>query len=111
MNTTAKGREAELRVAEYLRKKGHKILAQNWRVRRAEIDIISQKSKKVYFTEVKYRISGNWGGGLEYVGEQKLAQMHFAAELWIAENDWGGEVQLLAAEVDSNGEIEIVEIA
>ncbi len=109
--TTSRGREAEDLVAEQLREQGHKILAQNWRVRRAEIDIVSQRKKTVYFTEVKFRSSSDWGGGLEYITPAKLKQMHFAAELWIAENNWSGAVELLAAEVDDSARVKIVEIA
>ncbi len=94
MSTTASGREAEELVAQYLEKSGHKIVALNWRTRWCEIDIVSKDKSCVYFTEVKYRSSSDWGSGLEYITPKKLRQMHFAAEFWLSENKWKKESQL-----------------
>lgn len=111
MSTTSTGREAEDAVAEYLKDGGHKILEQNWRTRWCEIDIISKKGKCVYFTEVKYRSNSAWGSGFDYITPKKLKQMKFAAEFWLAHNNWSGESQLLAAEVDSQLSIQLIEIS
>jgi uncharacterized protein (TIGR00252 family) len=110
MSTTADGREAEALVAKYLENKKHKILSKNWRTRWCEIDLVSTKMKCVYFTEVKYRSSNDWGGGLEYITPKKLKQMKFAAELWLNENNWKNEVILQAAEVDKTGKIYLTEV-
>ncbi len=111
MSTTAIGREAESAVADALRKLKHAIVAQNWRSRWCEIDVISTHKKTVYFTEVKYRSNDAWGSGLEYITPKKLQQMQFAAEFWLAENGWSGEVVLQGAEVDSAMRVTIVEIS
>ncbi len=108
MSTTASGRAAEELVAEHLQDEGHRIIAMNWRTRWCEIDIVSRDSKCVYFTEVKYRSNTAWGGGFDYIGGKKLKQMNFAAELWIAENKWQKESQLVAAEVNDQNKIKIV---
>ena len=108
--STTKGRCAEALVAEYLKRHKHKILAMNWRTRWCEIDIVSRRKKVVYFTEVKYRSSLDWGGGLDYVTQKKLEQMRFAAEMWLAQNKWRGEAQLQAAAVDSAEDVEIIEL-
>lgn len=71
-------------AATYLRRRGYRLLAQNWRTRWCEIDLIVSKSHIVYFVEVKYRGSSSHGAGLEYITSKKLAQMHFAAEFWLA---------------------------
>ena len=109
-STTSIGRDAELRVANYLKKQKHKILALNWRTRWCEIDIVSSNKKCVYFTEVKYRSSDAWGAGLDYITEKKLKQMRFAAEFWLANQDWTGDSVLQAAEVSISGSIYIVEL-
>ena len=82
----------------------------NWRTRWCEIDIISKKDGVVYFIEVKFRSSNEWGDGFSYLTPKKLKQMRFAAELWLSDNGWSGEAQLIAASVDSNYNIEMVEI-
>lgn len=110
MSTTSIGRLAEEEVAKLLKFKKHKIVAMNWQTRRCEIDIISTYKSTVYFTEVKYRSSSAWGDGLAYVTNAKLKQMKYAAETWIAGNNWSKDAMLQAASVDVNMRIEIVEI-
>ncbi len=110
MNTTSKGRDAERRVAMVLQQKGHKIIATNWRTRWCEIDIVSQKKDCVFFTEVKFRQNNTWGSGLSYITDSKLKQMKFAAELWLSQNNWKNESQLVAAEVTGDGEIIFVDL-
>jgi len=110
MNTTDIGRHAEEKVAELLRSNGHKIDAMNWRTRWCEIDIVSILDSCVYFTEVKYRSSTDWGDGFSYITSKKFKQMKFAAEMWISDNNWQDEAALQGASVDSKGSIEIIEL-
>ena len=110
MDTTNIGRSAEARVSEVLKESGHKIVAMNWRTRWCEIDIVSKTKNCVFFTEVKYRSSDEWGSGLYYVGVKKIRQMQFAAEFWLSQHHWQREVLLQAAEVSEIGEITLVEI-
>ena len=84
--STERGRRAEEVAAQHLRNLGYRIMAQNWRTRWCEIDIIAQKKNIVYFVEVKYRLSDIFGSGLDYITPRKLAQMQFAAEFWLAAN-------------------------
>lgn len=95
----ATGHEAEEYAARYLEKLGYKIRDVNWKSRVCEIDIISQKSKVLYFVEVKYRTNTLQGSGLEYITTKKLEQMKFAAELWVQAYKWSGSYQLAVIEV------------
>lgn len=97
--STSTGRQAEDAAAQYLSSKKFEILSQNWRTRWCEIDIVAKKKKIVYFVEVKYRKSSDFGGGLEYITPTKLKQMKFAAEFWVSNNDWSGDYRLSAIEV------------
>jgi len=97
--STSTGRQAEDAATEYLRSKKFEVLSQNWRTRWCEIDIVARKKKIVYFVEVKYRKSSDFGGGLEYITPTKLKQMKFAAEFWISNNGWTGDYRLSAIEV------------
>lgn len=97
--STNTGRQAEDAAAKFLLSKKFEVLAQNWRTRWCEIDIVAKKKKIVYFVEVKYRKSSDFGGGLEYITPTKLKQMKFAAEFWISNNDWSGDFRLSAIEV------------
>lgn len=110
MSSTSTGREAEVAVAEFLERRGHKIDSLNWRTRWCEIDIVSIWQNTVYFTEVKFRSSQDWGGGLDYITDKKLKQIKFSAEFWLHEKKWKGDAVLQGAEVNEKFEISIVEI-
>lgn len=49
------GRRAETLVALYLRLMGHRILAQRFKTRAGEIDLIARRGKTLVFIEVKQR--------------------------------------------------------
>lgn len=93
------GKLGEDAAAIYLTKVGFEILQRNWRTRWCEIDIVATKSGAVYFVECKYRARPNWGSGLEYITNSKLRQMHFAADFWVASNNWQGDYYLSAIEL------------
>jgi Holliday junction resolvase-like predicted endonuclease len=99
MNSTSTGRKAEEAAKVYLEMRGYKIVEQNYRRSRCEIDIAAQKADTMFFVEVKYRRNDNQGSGLEYVTSTKLRQMEFAAETWVDEYKWHGDYQLSAIEI------------
>jgi ribonuclease HII len=76
------GRRAEVAATQYLKNRNFVILAQNWKTKYCEIDIVAQKKDVVYFVEVKHRTGDDQGGGLTAVTKKKLHQMKFAAEFW-----------------------------
>jgi putative endonuclease len=53
MNTFNKGKEAEKKAAEFLEKKGFKIIEFNYYCKGGEIDIIAFKNNAFHFIEVK----------------------------------------------------------
>lgn len=81
--TVELGHKAESIVADYLARQGHQILARNHKTPFYEIDIISTKNDKIYFTEVKYRKSQTRGTSLAQIDRKKLQQMTFAAEAFL----------------------------
>ncbi len=104
------GQQAEDAVAEELKNQGHEVIAQNWKTKVCEIDIVTTKDKVVYFTEVKYRSTFSQGGGFDYVTPKKLGQMEFAARVWCQQNNWNGDYRLQAAAMSGDGELEIIEL-
>ncbi len=99
MQTTFIGNRAEQVAAEYLEQQGYRVVRRNWRQRDCEIDIIAHKDKIMYFVEVKYRATDGAGSGLDYITDQKLRQMAYAAQRWVASYAWRGEFALAAIEV------------
>ncbi len=76
-STTSVGNRAESIVIKYLEKSGHKILARNLKTHDYEIDIISKSDGRIYFTEVKYRKSGN---PLDAITAKKCQKMALATQ-------------------------------
>lgn len=100
VTTTDIGNQAESLVAEQLKAQGHTIIARNWKTRYVEIDIISHHRGVVYFTEVKYRRSGEYGDGLAAVTPMKQQHMRRAAEWYLHTYQMRGcEAQLAVASV------------
>jgi putative endonuclease len=71
MNTRKKGTEYELKAVEYLKKNGIRILEQNYRNRKGEIDIIGKDGEYTVFFEVKYRKDNSKGSPAEAVTYSK----------------------------------------
>lgn len=112
-STKLTGNLAENAVARELARKGHEILDQNWKIKFAEIDLVSRLDKTLYFTEVKYRKTTSAGDGFDYITSTKLHHMHRAAEAYVLSANWTGEYLLQAASVVGefdNLRIEIIEI-
>jgi len=74
-------------AAEYLRKKGYRVLSCNYRTRFGEIDLIAKMRGVLVFAEVKLRKSSDFAQAREFVDIQKQARIYAAAELWLAENE------------------------
>ncbi len=79
MNTTAIGRAAEATAATHLVARGFRIIAQNWRNRWCELDIVADRQGVRHFIEVKYRRSTAYGSPTEYISYDKLTRLERAA--------------------------------
>ncbi len=83
-DTTATGQRGEYVVLNYLVQQEHRIIAHNYKTPTFEIDLISSHGNHIYFTEVKYRQTATHGDALAQVTPQKLQQMQFAAQSFLA---------------------------
>lgn len=102
-NSTAIGHTAESAVAHFLESKGHRIIAQNFRTKSAEIDLVSIFDEQIFFTEVKFRRNSSHGSPLAQITPKKLNQMRYASEVFLAQNPRFHNFQpLLAAASVSN---------
>lgn len=78
-NRAAKGRRAEQVAQEYLSDRGLKLVEQNYRCRRGEIDLIMQHGDTLVFVEVRYRKNNDFGGAMESVTAKKQQKIHTTA--------------------------------
>ena len=79
-----KGRWGEERAAEYLRRKGFRITAANWRCRFGEIDLIAEDGRYLCFVEVKERKNDAFGSAAEFVDRRKQEKLRAAAMLYLS---------------------------
>lgn len=80
-----KGRLGEEMAADYLEKKGHRVLEHNYKEYYGEIDIVSAIDGILVFTEVKLRQNNKYGHGHEYVNQSKQEKIKHAAQTYIIE--------------------------
>jgi len=77
------GEKGEDLASRYLRKKGYKVLARNYKNRLGEIDIIAEKDNVVVFVEVKTRSGSRFGHPFEAVNKTKRQKLQKVALLYL----------------------------
>ena len=87
------GKAGEEVAIQFLRKKGHKILFQNWRSKHLEVDIISKLENGLVFTEVKTRSNLDFGEPHHFVTKAKQNNLIRAANAYCFEKDYFGEIR------------------
>ena len=80
------GKTSEIIAADFLKKKGYKILAMNYKNKIGEIDIIAKDKKIIVFVEVKARLSKAFGHPLEAIDERKQFKIRQVAQLYLMMN-------------------------
>lgn len=81
------GKLGEDIAAQYLSKKGFKVLERNWRYSRCgEIDIIAVDQKTLVFIEVKTRSTINYGHPSEAINKTKIDKIRTLAGIYLSEN-------------------------
>lgn len=97
ITSTMRGQQAEKIVANYLAAQGHTLIAQNFKTKTYEIDLISTYEQEVYFTEVKYRANSRHGSPLEQITPAKRHQMQYAAETFLTDHPQYNQLQPVLA--------------
>ena len=80
MNQVKTGKEYEDITADYLERRGMRIIARNFRCRRGEIDIIGIHEGCLVFVEVKYRKDNSRGAAEEAVGVNKQKRICYTSD-------------------------------
>lgn len=105
------GNEAEDRAADYLQGLGFALLARNYTIRGAEVDIIAQEGETVAFVEVKYRKDSRNGVPRESVTPAKQRRIGMAAAKWLqAQGRFDAPIRFDVVEVTPEG-IELIRAA
>ncbi len=80
------GRWGENQVANWLRTKGYRLVAAEYRCRFGEIDLIAEKNSYICFVEVKLRRSDEFAQARESVDRRKQERLRITAEYYLAEH-------------------------
>ncbi|WP_299528141.1 YraN family protein [uncultured Lutibacter sp.] len=87
------GKKGEELAVEFLQKNGYKILERNWRFKKAEVDIISQKNDVLAVVEVKTRSSNYFGNPQDFVNPKKIQLLVDAINEYVTSKDLDVEVR------------------
>jgi len=84
--SSERGREAEHLALAFLQKQGLRLLAQNWRCRSGELDLVLLDKDTVVFTEVRYRNSSRYGGAAQSVDGRKQRKLVRSAQQFLQQH-------------------------
>ena len=104
------GRQGEDLAADFLRRRGMRIVDRRVRYRRGELDIVARDGAEWVFVEVKTRSSGRMGVAAEAFTGRKLGSLARAAREYIDIHDLHHEpirCDLVAIDFDAAGLPEI----
>jgi putative endonuclease len=81
------GKKGEDKAVNYLKQKGYRILEQNFRAERGEIDIIALDQDTLVFIEVKTKRHDHFGEPETWVDKRKQAQIGKIAQAYLQQQD------------------------
>lgn len=87
----AVGRQGEDLAAEYLKNRGYKVIARNFRTRFGEIDLICRHRRVLVFVEVKTRSSTYFGPPGAAVDRRKQQKLSRTALAFLQEKRWADQ--------------------
>ncbi|HJW04562.1 MAG TPA: YraN family protein [Azospira sp.] len=85
----AAGREAEDMAERFLRQRGLRLLARNYRVKGGEIDLVCRDGRTTVFVEVRLRRGQAFGGAAASITASKRTRLILAARHWLVEHGNG----------------------
>lgn len=104
------GKNGEQWAADLLIAKGFLLLEQNFRYKRAEIDIIARKDKLLIFVEVKTRTNLQFGEPEEAVNRNKIRLILMAAEMYVQKIGWFQDIRFDIVAIHSQNPPRILHI-
>jgi len=107
------GEEGECLAVDFLRKKGYRIVATNFRSPLGEVDLIAQEGDTTVFVEVKTRRSLKCGMPQESVTSAKQARILKTALIYLKNNNLGNgnyRFDVVSIIMGSDGKIQTLEL-
>ncbi|HMQ48715.1 MAG TPA: YraN family protein [Saprospiraceae bacterium] len=98
------GKWGEKLAEEYLEQKGYRVLANNWKYQRAEIDLIAKKEDVLVFVEVKTRSNSTFGAPEEFLSPAQEVRIISAASDYMEKHPHEGEIRFDIIAIKYNSE-------
>jgi putative endonuclease len=107
------GNLGEKLAAEFLKKKGYRVLETNYRCRLGEIDIIASQNDSLVFFEVRTRSNLDLGSPEESITFKKMRNMEQTAEYYLQNHEnfpdsW--RIDVVAVEINADHRLKRIEI-
>lgn len=80
---TTSGAAAEALAADWLSRRGLKVVERNFRVRGGEIDLVCRDGKTLVFVEVRLRRNRDFGSAADSITPQKRQRLLLAAQHYL----------------------------
>jgi len=94
-------------AADYLARKGYRILHRQWRCSRGELDLVALRNEVLVFVEVKTRRGRAMGAPEQGVTRAKASKLQELALAYVGEHDldldW--QIDMVAVELDPEGNL------
>ena len=84
------GEVGESLAKKYLEQQGYTILAENYRTRYAEIDLVAERDKVCVFVEVRTKMGEQFGSPEDTINKKKLWKVRKNAEAYAASAEHRG---------------------
>lgn len=84
------GKVGEEIAKDYLKRKGYKIIEQNYKTKYAEIDLVAKKGNKMVFVEVRTKKGEDFGTPEETINKRKLRKLWGNAKAYTVWKKWQG---------------------
>ena len=102
------GKYGEQLASDFLRNLGWDIRELNYRYKHAEIDIVAVSGNLMIFVEVKTRKSRSFGHPEDFVDHRKSELIIRAADHYINQMNWQGNIRFDIVAVITGKDVEIV---
>jgi len=102
------GGRGEAAAAQFLQAHGYTVLAQNWRTRGGEIDLVAERTGVLVFVEVKARTSHRFGTPEEAITPAKRRKLIRTAQAYLhsrgkEDSEW--RIDVIALDLDPAGKV------
>jgi len=88
------GKIGEEIAKDYLEKQGYRILAQNFKTKYAEIDLVAEKDKELIIIEVRTKRGDLFGTPEESLDKRKLRKLWLNAQGYVSQAHWQGSYRV-----------------